>query len=98
MCATYLEDPAFAAYERMAPYYDLYTESYDYERWLSKLEAIALEHGLTGKRLLDVGCGTGKSFAPMLARGYEVIGCDISPGMVDRARELAGGEAEVLVA
>src|SRR6266550_3766202 len=98
MCATFLEDPAVAAYERMAPYYDLFTESYDYERWLSKLEALAMEHGLEGKRLLDVGCGTGKSFAPMLARGYEVVGCDISPAMVEKAREAAAGRAQVLVA
>src|SRR3954452_19860575 len=98
MCATYLEDPAVAAYERMAPYYDLFTASYDYERWLPKLEALALEHGLEGNRLLDVGCGTGKSFAPMLARGYEVVACDISPSMVELARERFGETAEVFVA
>src|SRR5437764_3957856 len=98
MGATFVEDRALAAYERLAPFYDVYTQSYDYERWLSKLEALALEHGLSGKRLLDVGCGTGKSFAPMLARGYEVVGCDISPAMVERARETCGGRAQVLVA
>jgi SAM-dependent methyltransferase len=103
MNATYLptapsDDPALAAYELLAPFYDRFTEGYDYVRWLPRLEAIALEHGLSGKRLLDVGCGTGKSFAPMLAAGYEVVGCDISPAMVERARQLAGGEAEVLVA
>jgi SAM-dependent methyltransferase len=96
--ATFLEDPALAAYERMAPFYDLFTESYDYERWLSKLEALALDHGLSGKRLLDVACGTGKSFAPMLTRGYEVVGCDLSPSMVERARERFGSRAEVFVA
>src|SRR5438034_6764574 len=98
MSATYIEDPALSAYERMAPFYDLFTQSYDYERWLSKLEALAIEHGLSGKRLLDVGCGTGKSFAPMLAREYEIVGCDISPAMVEKAREGAGGRAQVLVA
>src|SRR2546423_10557691 len=103
MTATYLptaaaDDPAFVAYERLAPFYDRFTESYDYDRWLPRLEAIALDHGLSGKRLLDVGCGTGKSFAPMLARGYEVVGCDISPAMVERARERFGDRAEVFVA
>ena len=43
-------------------------------------------HGLRGQRLLDVACGTGKSFIPMLARGWEVTGCDISPAMVELAR------------
>jgi SAM-dependent methyltransferase len=98
MSATDLGDPALTAYERMAPYYDLFTASYDYDRWLSKLEALALEHGLEGKRLLDVGCGTGKSFAPMLARGYEVVACDISPSMVELAREQFGERAEIFVA
>jgi len=43
-----------------------------------------------------VGCGTGKSFVPMLALGYDVTACDISPGMVERAREATG--ADVFVA
>jgi SAM-dependent methyltransferase len=94
--ATQIEDPAVAAYELLAPFYDLYTHDYGHDGWLANIEAIAIDHGLTGHRLLDVGCGTGKSFIPMLARGYEVTACDISPGMVERARE-AGG-AEVLVA
>jgi SAM-dependent methyltransferase len=82
----------------LAPFYDSYTRTYGHERWLANLEAIAIDHGLLGNRLLDVGCGTGKSFLPMLARGYEVTGCDISPAMVDRALEAANGEAGVVVA
>src|SRR4051812_7944761 len=95
---TQTEDPTYAAYELLAPFYDSYTREYGHERWLDNLEAIAIGHGLRGNRLLDVGCGTGKSFLPMLARGYEVTACDISPAMVERAREAAGGAAELLVA
>lgn len=90
--------PALAAYEELAPFYHEFTAGYDYERWLSELEALAIRHGLGGRRLLDVACGTGKSFMPMLARGYEVTACDLSPGMVERARAKAAGEATVLVA
>jgi SAM-dependent methyltransferase len=97
--ATQIEDPTVAAYELLAPFYDLYTHDYAHEELLGNIEGIAIEHGLIGRRLLDVGCGTGKSFMPMLARGYEVTGCDISPGMVERAREAgAAGGAEVFVA
>jgi predicted TPR repeat methyltransferase len=97
--ATQIEDPAVAAYELLAPFYDLYTHDYAHEDLLGNIEGIALEHGLSGRRLLDVGCGTGKSFLPMLARGYEVTACDISPGMVERAREAGDpGGAEVFVA
>jgi SAM-dependent methyltransferase len=96
--ATQIEDPAVAAYELLAPFYDLYTHDYAHEELLGNIEGIAIEHGLCGRRLLDVGCGTGKSFLPMLARGYEVTACDISPGMVERARSAGAGHADVFVA
>src|SRR3954454_8057339 len=96
--ATQMQDPTCAAYDLLAPFYDSYTRTYGHERWLTNLESIAIDHGLRGSRLLDLGCGTGKSFMPMLERGYEVTGCDLSPAMVERAREAAGGRADVLVA
>jgi SAM-dependent methyltransferase len=93
------EDPTLLAYERLAPFYDRYTDGYGHEALLSKLEAVAVDLGLRGSRLLDIGCGTGKSFMPMVERGYEVTAFDISPAMVERAREAARGTgAQVLVA
>jgi SAM-dependent methyltransferase len=91
-------DPALEAYEALAPYYDRYTAGYDHEHWVGAIEAIARELGVGGTRLLDVGCGTGKSFLPMLRLGWSVVGCDLSPAMADAARQAAGGHAEVLVA
>ena len=96
--ATQTQDPTCAAYDLLAPFYDSYTRDFGHERWLANLEAIAIDHGLRGNRLLDVGCGPGKSFMPLLARGYEVTGCDLSPAMVERARARAGDAAEVVVA
>jgi SAM-dependent methyltransferase len=87
-----------AAYELLAPYYDRYTADYDHARWLREITRVAKPFGLSGRRLLDVGCGTGRSFLPMLERGYKVTACDISPAMVSRAREAAAGRADVLVA
>jgi SAM-dependent methyltransferase len=72
----------FAAYEAIADSYDLLTGDYGHDLWLERLEALAFEHGLNGNRLLDLGCGTGKSFVPMLKRGYEVTACDFSPSML----------------
>src|SRR5918999_5453223 len=92
-------DPALEAYEAFAPYYDRYTELYGHEVWLANIEQVARGLGLSGRRLLDVGCGTGKSFMPLLARGYHVVACDVSPEMVARARERAAPwGAEVTVA
>lgn len=86
------------AYEAMAPVYDDFTAHHDYELWLGNLLPELHRHGLSGRRLLDVGCGTGKSFLPMLARGWEVTACDISPSMLDLARAKAGGTVQLSVA
>jgi SAM-dependent methyltransferase len=78
------------AYEAIAPVYDDFTAHHDYELWLGNLLPKVRRHGLRGHRLLDVGCGTGKSFLPMLSRGWEVTACDISPAMIELARAKAG--------
>jgi SAM-dependent methyltransferase len=78
------------AYEGMATAYDDFTAHHQDEAWIADLLAALEHHGLHGNRLLDVGCGTGKSFVPMLPRGWEVTGCDISPSMLALAREKAG--------
>jgi SAM-dependent methyltransferase len=82
----------------MAPVYDDFTAHYDYEGWLADLLRILERFGLAGRRLLDVACGTGKSFLPMLPQGWQVTGCDISPAIVALAEEKAGESAELSVA
>lgn len=91
-------DWAQRTYEAMAPVYDDFTGHYESEAWIADLVRILERHGLTGKRLLDVGCGTGTSFMPMLAQGWEVTGCDISPAMLALAREKAGEKVQLAVA
>jgi SAM-dependent methyltransferase len=89
---------ALSTYEALAPAYDQMTADYGYDRWLSALERLAVDHGLRGKRVLDVACGTGKSFLPLLERGYDVSACDLSPGMVEIARSHLPDPARALVA
>jgi SAM-dependent methyltransferase len=71
-----------AEYDTLAPTYDLMTEGYDYERWIGEILRWASARGLRGRRALDVACGTGKSFVPLLERGFDVTACDESPGML----------------
>ena len=86
------------AYEAIAPVYDDFTAHHDYELWLGNLLPHLERLGLQGGRLLDVACGTGKSFIPMLNRGWKVTACDISPTMVELARRKVGAEVELSVA
>ncbi len=74
------------AYEGFAEVYDAFTAGSDYENWTGHVLRLAGEHGLRGRRLLDVACGTGKSFLPFVARGFDVTGCDVSPAMLAEAR------------
>ena len=86
------------AYEAIAPVYDDFTAHHNYELWLGNLLPELEPHGLRGGRLLDVGCGTGKSFIPMLERGWKVTACDISAAMVELARAKVGEAVELSVA
>jgi SAM-dependent methyltransferase len=91
-------DWAQRTYEAMAPVYDDFTAHYESDEWIADLVKALERRDLQGKRLLDVGCGTGKSFMPMLAQGWEVTACDISPAMLDLAREKAGDAVQLALA
>jgi SAM-dependent methyltransferase len=81
------KDPALVAYDAFAPIYDDFTHQNDYEMWLGEVLLPELErHGLRQGRALDVACGTGRAFEPLLSRGWDLVGCDISPGMLEVAR------------
>jgi SAM-dependent methyltransferase len=90
-------DHARRSYDAFASDYDAFTADHDYASWTADIERVARELGLRGRRLLDVACGTGKSFLPMLDRGYAVTACDLSPAMAALAAEKAGGRVEVAV-
>jgi SAM-dependent methyltransferase len=42
-----------------------------------------------GRRVLDAGCGTGRVAIELANRGYDVVGVDIDPTMLDAARRKA---------
>jgi ubiquinone/menaquinone biosynthesis C-methylase UbiE len=94
------DDTARRTYDALAPSYDDFTlgYGYKYETWTATLVARAKEEGLRGERMLDVACGTGFSFIPLLERGWRVTGCDLSPAMIEAARAKVGDRAELLVA
>jgi len=94
---TALDQHARIAYDGLAPAYDAFTAGHDHAAWTRDLEALARAAGLRGRRLLDVACGSGKSFLPFLERGWEVTACDLSPAMAALAADKAQGRARVEV-
>lgn len=62
--------------------------------WPSEQELI--QHYFQPGRVLDLGCGGGRVTIPLSAMGFEVVGVDISPAMIDAARALTAAVQEDL--
>ncbi len=58
------------------------------ENWREVCDALIREGDLGGRRVLDVGCGTGK-FVAALSERAKVWGVDVSPEMLEVARSRA---------
>jgi SAM-dependent methyltransferase len=93
------DESARETYDRYAPVYDETNAQNDYEMWLGATLLPELEkHGLRKDLALDVGCGTGRAFDPLLDRGWQVVGCDVSPGMLAEARRKFGDRVRLFEA
>lgn len=57
------------------------------ESWAPGLLQIMREAGIDGGTVVDLGCGGGGWVERLTAEGYEAIGVDVSPAMVELARE-----------
>ena len=86
-------------------HYDGFAESYSADNKSSLLNAyyerpamIDLAGDVSGRHVLDVGCGSGPLSAALLAKGAVVTGFDASPAMVELARQRLGGRVALHVA
>ena len=55
--------------------------------WREVFELLVREGDLAGRRLLDIGCGTGRAAEALVERGSRVWGVEPEPEMAALARE-----------
>ncbi|MER7247276.1 methyltransferase domain-containing protein [Kribbella sp. NPDC000426] len=91
--------------EQQPDHYDGFAEAYAREnenglfnRWYARPAVLDLLGDVAGRRILDVGCGSGPLFADLKERGANVAGLDASPAMIRLARERLGDDADLTVA
>ena len=74
-------------------YDDFYASIYDYLVFNNLKDdyevgyIVNSSHPSSQSKILDVGCGTGHHVASLGAKGLDVLGIDISPSMIDKAKE-----------
>jgi SAM-dependent methyltransferase len=74
--------------EVCASLYDATYADKDYEGECDLIEEALTRYGAKGSRsLLDLGCGSGGHVLPLVRRGHELVGVDLSPNMLGVARK-----------
>lgn len=79
-----------AAFTEIARYYDDLMAGVPYRLWVDYLEALLERVHFSPRTVLDAACGTGNVSELLSARGYEVVGADIAPGMIEVAKRKRG--------
>lgn len=100
-----LEASASVSDPRRENDYDSFAEAYAAENEASLNNAyyerpavLRLAGDVTGRRVLDAGCGSGPLFAALRDRGAVVTGVDVSDGLLAQARRRLGPDADLRLA
>src|SRR6266478_8571597 len=75
--------------EEFATIYDLCIAESFIDRIFPVIDRLLLPHIRQQARVLDLCCGTGNFAARLASRGFQVVGLDNSPAMLERARRRA---------
>jgi ubiquinone/menaquinone biosynthesis C-methylase UbiE len=83
-------------FSQIAPYYDQLMSFVNYFQWVEYIEKILVLNGIKENKILDLACGTGICLKMWRERGYEVIGLDASPEMLEVCRGRLNGGASLI--
>ena len=73
-------------YNNFSPFYDLFTYNVDYKKRAEYLMDIFADFDKKPTLLLDFACGTGNFSGQFAKMGIDVIGVDVSEGMLSQAQ------------
>ena len=72
-------------YQQLPQYFDVHNINESTELKNAFIENLLSAHGT--KTILDMTCGTGSQVFYLAKRGYQVIGADFSPALIEQARK-----------
>ena len=90
------EPLALRAYEKLAEHYAALIDTKPHNALYERPSTLSLLPEVAEKRVLDAGCGPGVYSELLLDQGAKVIAVDVSPAMVEHARQRLGARATVL--
>jgi len=73
------------SYKNFAEIYDILMDDVDYLAWSDYVEKLLARSGIRKGLVLDLGCGTGAITELLADKGYDMIGVDNSPEMLNIA-------------
>ena len=77
-----------SGYDVISELYDRVNSHVDYDGYAERVGAYLKESGVPdGSLICDLGCGTGRMTKLLAESGYDMIGVDLSEGMLSIARE-----------
>jgi SAM-dependent methyltransferase len=74
-------------FDAYAAYYDLLYRDKDYPAEARYVQSLLRRQGVSDGAILELGCGTGKHAEQLAQLGFSIHGLDLSPSMVERARQ-----------